>query len=126
MPDVKALEREFAVFALYLGAGEGASALAPQYVVMHPSVVRESLASPDGWLVAIARWGTTSTALADAYARLASPYGVLRRKLVLTLALLESASATHAHYDSALPSPPARTLLSLVMLGARWGLVTLV
>ena len=56
---------------------------------------------------------------------LASPYGVLRRKLVLTLALLESAGATHAQYDSARPEPRARTLLSLALLGARWALVTL-
>ena len=125
MADADALKREFSVFARYLGSGEAAQALAPQYVVMQPSMLRESVASKDGWLVAFARTGVAATALADAYARLASPYGVLRRKLVLTLALLESAGATHAQYDSARPEPRARTLLSLALLGARWALVTL-
>jgi hypothetical protein len=126
MPDAGALEREFNIFARYLGAGDRGKALAPQYVIMHASLDRGLTGPADGWLVAIARWGTFATALADAYARIASPYGVLRRKLVLTLALLESAGASHTSYDSARPASLPWTLISLVLLGVRWGLVTLI
>jgi hypothetical protein len=122
--DEAILRQEFVTFAGYLGAGGDLERGATQYVRAHASLPLD--ATPlDRTLVTIGRRHRFAAALADAYARLLRPYGLLRRKLVLTLAVLESSPATHAEFDTAAPSGAAVAWLSLAALGVRWALRTL-
>ena len=77
------------------------------------------IASTHGWCVSP---GTSPglTSIADTYARFARPYGDLRRRLTLMLALLETHGATHAAYDRAQPSSAAGAWLALAGLGTLW------
>jgi hypothetical protein len=116
-----ALAAEFAVFARYLGARNVSDRLSDLYVRMHAAVGEQAHASVfDRRLVALARWGPFWAGTADAYARVARPYGTLRRKLVLTLSLLESSAETHVEYDSARPAPFSVTWVVLAALGVSW------
>ena len=54
----------------------------------------------DRFLVAVARRGAAMTRVADAYASLFSRTGLLRRKLTVMLALLESTAPSHQHIDA--------------------------
>jgi hypothetical protein len=70
----------------------------------------------DGVLSAFVRSGRAGAALADAYSRVLSPAGELRRKLVLLLSILESVSPS----DQALEPQrggPLMTVLGLVLAG---------
>ena len=119
----QALAAEFGIFARYLGRAAPAARATTAYVASHPSVG----ASPDTldlWLVAVASRSTFGCALADSYARLARPQGTLRRKLVLTLAVLESSPVVHAAYDTARPSSAASAWVALAALGGGWALRT--
>lgn len=126
MADRAALEREFRVFAAYLGVAEAPVRGASRYAEMQPSVYVGEGDRLDRWLVVLARRGSAAASIADSYARLARPYGLLRRKLVLTLALLESAASTHARFDRPLAAGPFRTWAALVALGAAWSIRTVV
>lgn len=119
------LAREFAAFAAYLGAGGDVRRGAERYARSHASLPVSDATRLDHWLVAIARTGPLSASLADAYARVARPYGLLRRKIVLALAVLESSPSSHAKFDTALVSGPAFAWLALSALGMRWALRTI-
>jgi len=54
----------------------------------------------DGMLVLFASHGGWRARVADAYARVFRPHGVLRQKLTLLLAILENAPATHRQLTS--------------------------
>jgi hypothetical protein len=58
--------------------------------------------------------------LADTYARLTRPHGVLRRKLVLALAVLESSATSHADYDTARGSPVLSAWTAILVRGTWW------
>lgn len=119
MPDETGLGREFAVFAAYLGARDADAHAASRYATAHLSLPPGG-DTLDGWLLALARKGSIACSLADAYARRVRPYGALRRKLVLTLAVLESGRATHARYDEPAPASLPITLATLALSGAGW------
>lgn len=124
MDDDAVLRREFVVFASYLGARGDAGRGTAQYVRAHASLPLD--ATPlDRVLLAFGRTSRVAASLADAYARLVRPYGLLRRKIVLALAVLESSPATHADFDTAAPSGPTFAWLSLAALGTWWALRTL-
>jgi hypothetical protein len=115
------LTREYSVFSDYLGS----PALAPNSsVVDHYRAAHATLPADadrvDHWLLSFATRGVFACSLADAYARRVRPYGLLRRKLVLVLALLESGKATHASYDEALAAPMTSTLIALAVMGLWW------
>lgn len=119
------LAREFEAFARYLG-----TTTPPEAGAMAYTRAAASAGTPgdrlDRWLLAMARGSTMGCSLADAYCRLARPYGVLRRRLVLALAVLESSSVTHAAYDSAIASRAATAWLAMGAAGMGWMLRTLV
>ena len=54
----------------------------------------------DGMLVLFASHGGWRARVADAYARVFRPHGVLRQKLTLLLAILENAPATHRQFTA--------------------------
>lgn len=114
-----ALAREFAVFASYLGSTETAPRTAACYVRAHVSVAPPTDAF-DRWLVTVARRSVVACSLADAYARVVRPYGAIRCKLVLTLAVLESSPVLHRRYDTANPSSRLVAWGAIVCVGLGW------
>ncbi len=113
------LTREFAVFAAYLGSAAPGARAAESYQRTHASIAPPS-DTFDRWLVALARQSPVACALADAYARRTRPYGTLRCKLVLTLAVLESSPALHRQYDTARPSGSVIAWSAIVVTGLGW------
>lgn len=126
MSDAGFSEREFVAFARYLGAREDRRPDAEGYARAHASLPARDDGAMDRWLVGIARLGVWPCTLADAYARRVLPYGLLRRKLVLALSVLESAPVSHDDYDRARPSSLPAAWAALVILGTRWLLLTVV
>jgi uncharacterized protein YbjT (DUF2867 family) len=114
------LAREFERLARYLGTRSPTPAATAAYVSAHPSVVAVPADRLDRWLVAVGRRSGIGCALADTYARLARPHGVLRRKLVLALAVLESSATSHADYDTARSSTTLSAWLAIVGQGTWW------
>jgi hypothetical protein len=118
--------REARTFASYLGAPSYPSEISERY----HRAIQDWRATPsdrfDAWLVRLAGMSPGLTAIADTYARLARPYGDLRRRLTLMLALLETHGATHAAYDRARPSSTAGAWLALAGVGTLWALRALV
>jgi len=83
------LERECEAFARYLTGAAAGDYLVEKYLQAHAQGAVGSGGAFDRALVALARRGTFLARLADAHARVFAPGGLLRRKLVLVLALLE-------------------------------------
>ena len=78
----------------------------------------------DELLLALAREGGIALAAADAYARLVRPGGVLRRKAILLLAVLESAPPRHDHLNAAVTGRKLSLVLSLAAWGTRGAFTT--
>lgn len=116
--------------AATFGAYFGTSHLPPEVVARYEVALSAEPASTndrfDEWLVTFAARHRTLTGLADAYARLARPYGRLRRRLTLMLALLETHGATHAAYDRAQSSSMAVAWLAIGATALGWAVRTLV
>lgn len=113
------LVREFSTLAAYLGAPDAGARAAASYARAHASVGDDGDAF-DRRLVTLARGSSAACALADAYARLARPYGTLRRKLTLALAVLESSPGVHRRYDTAHESSTLAAWAGIVGAGLLW------
>ena len=114
--------REARTFASYLGSPSFPSEISDRY---HAAIGGWRIGSYDrfdAWLVGFAATSPALTSLADTYARFARPYGDLRRRLTLMLALLETHGATHAAYDRARTSSAAAAWLALAGTGTVWAL----
>jgi hypothetical protein len=113
-------QAEARTFAAYLGAPRIPGEIAERY---HKAIQDRRVADTrfDRWLGRFAAAHPLLTSLGDAYARIARPYGDLRRRLTLMLALLETHGATHTRYDRAAPSHPAVAWLALAASAAAWG-----
>ncbi|MCY3003917.1 MAG: hypothetical protein NTV21_19145 [Planctomycetota bacterium] len=121
MADRATLERECAAFARYLGAGAGDAYVTEQYVAAHEAGVVE-LPGTTGFersVVALARALPWSLRALDAHARVFGNGSLLRRKLVLLLAILE----TRAPHDEALDTPTAGSNLGMFVRMAWLGAV---
>jgi hypothetical protein len=68
--------------------------------------------------VAVAAWHPLAARLADSYARLCRPAGVLRHKLVLLLAILESCAPSYEAFERPDGRSPAGVILALVWQSA--------
>jgi NADH dehydrogenase len=119
------LSREFGVWAAYLGSPAPGPWECDAYQRCHASAAHAGGDRLDQALVDLARRSPSWCALADSYARRARPYGTLRRKLVLALAVLESSPQLHADYDTARPSSAAAAWIAIGSLGLAWGFRTL-
>jgi nucleoside-diphosphate-sugar epimerase len=120
---MQVMAAEFARFARYLGTPVPPSASAAAYVRAAPGAGAPT-DRLDRWLLALARSSAPGCTLADAYARLARPYGQVRRRLILTLAVLESSTATHSAYDAAITSGAPVAWAAMGIAGIRWVLRT--
>ena len=118
-----ALGRECEVFCRYLiGRAPDAYVLA-KYAEAHRLTTDYSGGSRfDGLLVRFAAWGSFSASLADSYASLFARQGILRRKLVLLLAILESCSPAHGFLDAIEPTPVFFLALQLLGRGILFGM----
>lgn len=118
------VEREFATFARYLGTSVPSPRATAAYRRAHQSAAAVRGDRFDKWLVVLARRSSLACGLADAYARLVRPYGPLRRRLVLALAVLESSPVVHRDYDTARASAGPVAWGALLTLGIGWVLRT--
>ena len=115
------LARECGAWSRYLVDVEPSLSVVTRYVDAHARGIVEppgTRCAFDQALVALARRGTFFAQLCDVHARIFRPAGLLRRKLVLTLALLECDRASHGRVDQTNSGSP----LSLVLLGGWWSL----
>ncbi|MGH7712767.1 MAG: hypothetical protein ACREOG_15865 [Gemmatimonadaceae bacterium] len=120
MPNERAWQAEARTFAAYLGTPRVPAEIVERY--QHAIQDRRVDDTRfDRWLGRFAAAHPLLTSVGDVYARIARPYGDLRRRLTLMLALLETHGATHARYDRAAPSHPAVAWLALAASAAAWG-----
>jgi hypothetical protein len=116
--DASSLEREGATFGRYLGSARpGERALAKYREAHELGVVATDAASTrfDRALVGFARFGTFATRLADTHARLFRKGGLLRRKLVLLLAILETHADSVGQVDAPTVGSPAVFVVEVVL-----------
>lgn len=110
---------EFRSVARYLGAPVVTVHAAERYARMLPSA-GEAAAPFEQTLATMLARGPLAAALADSYARRFFPYGVVRRRITLALALLESGAQTHAVYDNGVGAPRIVTWAALAGAGFIW------
>jgi hypothetical protein len=110
------LEREARVFTAALIGDEPSAYVIRQYAHGHMSLPLAPAAGFERVLLFVARGGPYWTRAADAYARLFARRAILRRKLTLLIAILESTSPSDAAF-APIRSFPAGTVLRLALAG---------
>lgn len=103
MADVRRLERECDVFTRYLTGRSAAAYVGGKYLDAFTGAQQSRLAACgrfDRLLLALARSHPLLTRVADIYSRFFSSGSVVRRRLVMLLALLESHAASIERLDS--------------------------
>lgn len=119
------LDRECDAFARYLGASAGDEYVREQYRAAHAAgaVELHSTTSFERAVVSLARSVPVLVRPLDAHARVFSNGGLLRRKLVLLLAILE----VRAPHDEELDTPTGTSVpgmfLRMVWLGLVFGVL---
>ncbi len=124
----KELEREFEDFARLLSGRPPAPALSAKYVEAHAcGAVRPSrgIGGFDRALCGLARLGPLGARAADAHAAVLDRRGLLRHKLVLALALLESSAESAKRVDSPSVRSTGGFVLGAVGRAAGWLLLFL-
>jgi len=111
------LARECRVFTRHLIGSDPSDYLIARYVDAHRlRPVFTATSRLDRFLCAFARADPLLTPVADAWSAVFAPTAVLRRKLILLLAMLESA-APHYRRLEAVPSVRAGAFVSLLARG---------
>lgn len=121
------LDRECAVFTRYLTGGPPTEALCAAYRRGHAHMPLDDAGGPaattlDRWALRVARVGTPWARASDAYHRFFHPTGVLRKKLVLLLAILEHAPPHHTELNRGSGGGPVGAVLGLAATGIAFGL----
>lgn len=99
----KALDRECSVFCRYLIGQAPNDYVRKKYRdanLSHPFAIGNPSPSSDDFLVIIARISPWATRMIDVYSLFFQRSSLVRKKLVLLLAILESASPSHRYLDS--------------------------
>ena len=124
------LRREAQSFTLFLVSRLPNAEVVEKYYQAHQSNRIYSRGDRfDHWMVRTARAGPSLTWLLDAYARVLRPRGLLRHKLVLVHALLETTTPFFELLEQIPQRTPAVALLALIrtlttaLLGLAGGLV---
>ena len=118
-PADEVLARECRVFAAHLLRAVPDAYVIGRYVEAHR--VLSGLTTADAFEVGLLRFARThrgAAAIADAYARVFVPASVLRKKLVLLLAVLETSAATYRLVDAPVQGGPAAVAARLVVRGS--------
>jgi nucleoside-diphosphate-sugar epimerase len=100
--DVTTIRRECNVFTSYLVSQQPTDYVYKQYemaVLARNLANDDEFAAFDGKTLRLARRNVFFTRVADAYCAIFHRHGVLRRKLILLLAILEHAAPTAARFD---------------------------
>ncbi|HSK18826.1 MAG TPA: hypothetical protein VK912_06780 [Longimicrobiales bacterium] len=124
--DAASLTRECDVLARRIGAPASSAFITAKYILAHEQGHLEPVDRDDALdrlLVRFAALGPAAAALADTYARFARPAGTLRRKLVLTAALLESTAPGYMTFE---PPSASHALTVVARLAGRGALFALV
>lgn len=114
------LAREAEVFARYLADAPATPYVVERYAAGHVALPAAAAAGDDVVLFA-ATIHPALTRVADAYARVFAPRSLLRHKLVLLLAILESSPGTHQAF-ALRPASPVGVVLRLAASGAAFAL----
>jgi hypothetical protein len=122
-----ALDRECTVFTRYLVGGNPTDGLRLAYRRGHDSIPfrrndDRSSAPLDQWALRVARLGSPGVRAADAYHRFFHPFGALRQKLTLLLAILEHAPPFHVDLNRGVGGGPLRAVIGLAGVGFVFGL----
>jgi hypothetical protein len=97
------LDIESTVFTRYLAGETPSDYVRRKYRDGHRAIpyrTRQDEDALDVALTVVARRGPVRARIADAYARVFRPHGVLRQKLTLLLAILENSPETHRRFTS--------------------------
>ena len=116
------LSEECRAFTAYLTGLSPTPYVLEKYRLGHrriPYLTQEGPDRVDRMLLGAARHGSFLLRCADSYARTLRPTGMLRQKLVLTLAVLENSPPTHLRLNSAREGSLAE--LALVIFGRGLG-----
>ena len=117
-PDPTELDRECDVFTRHLLGIEAGEYVRTKYRAAHASLPALTASSAfDAFLVKFARRGRIFAKLADAHAALFAPVSLLRKKLVLLLAILETCPPSFRSIDAPLGGQPLGALLALSVTG---------
>lgn len=118
----KLLEVECVTFARYLVQQRPTAYVLRKYCEAHEKEFMfrtHQIGAFDRWLLTLARGGLFGTKMVDTYAALFARSALVRRKIILLLAILESSAPTATYFEA----PESTQLLTLVLkLGWR-GLV---
>ena len=129
MPESPAvLARESAVFTRYLAGVSTTPYVTQAYARCHPTMPALAKGVPDRFdrfLVGVATAGGPFTRIADAYARRVWPTGLLRQKLVLMCAVLESSPPAHDWINTAATGSLVATVFRIGLAGVTSVLATL-
>jgi hypothetical protein len=117
------LHRECEVFCRYLVGRPPDAYILAKYVEAHQLTRNYAGGSRfDRLLVAVAAWATVFAGLTDSYCALFARQCLLRRKLILLLAILESCAPAHGFFDAIEPTPVAILALRLLGRGILFGI----
>jgi hypothetical protein len=121
-PDAAQLARECALFCRYLADVDATQDIVRAYQRAHEvETLKMNATTPfDRALLQLAAGGPALTRIADAFAGPVAPGSVLRKKLVLLIAILESRGASSERVDRAVPGSPVVWAIGAAFLGAGW------
>jgi nucleoside-diphosphate-sugar epimerase len=112
------LDAECQVFAVHVIGRQADDYVREKYRAAHDRIpALHPHGAFDAFLVRFARRGRLFTKLADAYAAVAMPSSLLRRKLVVLLAILETCPPYHRILDEPAGGGPIGALLRLTVTG---------
>ena len=126
---VDVLDAECRVFCRYLAGRAPTPYLLTRYREAHDAGVVEPTGGSSAFergVVSLARRSSLLARAFDARARILAPGSLLRRKLVLVLAILETSAETEAAVDTPTHSGPVGLGLHLVGLGLAFGCLLVV
>jgi hypothetical protein len=111
------LRDECRLFSRYLVGRDPDAYVLGRYVSLQPAALKgaPALAPLDALLLKTARSSLFGLRIADAYARIFRPRCLLRRKLILTFAILENSRGFHSRFTSGVSSS---YVLALVRIAA--------
>ncbi len=118
-------ESECQTFTRYLTGREATPYVIEKYRQLHAGIALGSADELDRKLVEVAARGPWRSQLADAFARRFRPFGPLRRKLALLLAVLEHSPEYYADMTHGTSGNRFIALLSMSFSGLRWLIFTL-
>jgi hypothetical protein len=126
--DLIIIDRECEVFSRYLVNQPPTAYIHRQYemAVLARDLANEAELAPlDRSTLGLARRNVFLTRVADAYCAIFHPHGVLRRKLILLLAVLEHSPPTAALFDRPKVRGPIGITTNLLLLGLNFALLLL-